>query len=115
MIRGCSEACIRDIKGANGCIAVTMHLGGLARDAAPRPLANIFLKAIPSKTFRDKVNGGFDAWMGKTVSSVEYLSSEGNRNHRSGNAGGSIADNLDVVTKGKCCEIGNTVRCNALT
>ncbi len=47
------EACIRDINGANGCFVVTMHLGGLARDAAPRPLANIFLQAISSKTFHD--------------------------------------------------------------
>ncbi len=61
------EACIRDIKGANGCFVVTMHSSGLARDAAPRPFANISLQAIPSKTFHDKVDGGFGAWMGKTV------------------------------------------------
>ncbi len=49
------------------------------------------------------------------VWSVEYFSSEGNRNNRSRNASGSIADNLDIVTKGKGCEIGIPVRCNALT
>ncbi len=107
---GMVEACIRDIKGANGCYVVTM-----ARDAAPRPLANIFLQAIPSKAFHDKASGGFGAWMGQTAYSVEDLSSEGNWNNRSGNASGSIADNLDVVTKGECCEIGNPVRCNEFT
>ncbi len=55
------EACIRDITGGNGCFVVTMHLGGLARDAAFRPIANIFLQVIPSKTFHDEANGGFGA------------------------------------------------------
>ncbi len=61
------EACIGGIKGSNRCFVVAMHLGGLARDAAPRPLANILLQPIPSKMVHDEANGGFGAGMGKTV------------------------------------------------
>ncbi len=43
--------------------ALAMQLGGLAWDAAPRPLANILLQAIPSNPFHDKWNGGVGAWM----------------------------------------------------
>ncbi len=58
------EACIVCIKGSKRCFAVAMRLRGLGWDVAPRPLLNILLKAIPSKTFLDKTNG---------VSGVEEL------------------------------------------
>ncbi len=45
---------------------------------------------------------------------VEDLSSEDNQNNRFWSAGGSIADDLDVATRGKCFKIGNPIRCNAL-
>ncbi len=44
--------------GVNKCF-----VGGLARDAAPRPLVNILLQVIPSKTFHDYMSGAFGGWM----------------------------------------------------
>ncbi len=57
------EVCVWDIKGSSTCLVVAMHLGGLAWDAALRPLVNILLQVIPSETFHDEANGGFCAWM----------------------------------------------------
>ncbi len=57
------EGCIGGINGVNTWFALAMQLGGLAWDAAPRPLANILLQAIPSNPFHDKWNGGVGAWM----------------------------------------------------
>ncbi len=104
------EACVWGIKGSNICFVVAMHLGGLAWDAAPRPLANILLQVIPSETFHDEANGGFCAWTGEATYGVEDLPSEGSRSNRSGNARRLITDDLDIVTKGSCCEVGTSVR-----
>ncbi len=43
------EGCAGGIKGSNRCFVVAMYLDGLAWDAAPRPLTNILLQAIPSE------------------------------------------------------------------
>ncbi len=51
------EACIVCIKDSKRCFTVAVRLRGLGWDVAPRPLLNILLKAIPSKTFLDKRNG----------------------------------------------------------
>ncbi len=58
------EMCIRGIKGANRYFVVAIHVGGLAKDAAPGSLANIFLQNISSKAFHDEATGGFGVGMG---------------------------------------------------
>ncbi len=48
------EPWVEGIEGASWCFVVSMHLGGLSMDAAPRPFSNIFLQAIPSKASNGK-------------------------------------------------------------
>ncbi len=46
----------RGIKEANRCFVVVKRLGGLAWNAAPRPLADSLLQVIATKTFHDEAN-----------------------------------------------------------
>ncbi len=88
------EAYVGGMKCFNRCFVVVMHLGGLLWDAAPCPLANILLQAIPSDTFHEEANGGSFGWMDETVKAVGDFSSERNRNNKPWNDSTLDADDL---------------------
>ncbi len=99
-----TKACIGGAKCSDRCFIVAVHLGRLAWNATSCPVSDVFLQAVPSKTFHYEAKGGLDARMCKSVKILKKISSEGNWH-----TGNSVRLLIDRRPHG-CCDQREVLR-----